>query len=45
MSELKEHIFCDIDEEKYFVDVFWTNIRLHPEELEKILTKHQRTAQ
>lgn len=36
---------CDPEEKKYFVEVFWANIRMHPEELKKILTKHQRTAQ
>lgn len=36
---------CAPEEKKYFVEIFWANIRLHPEELEKILTKHQRTAQ
>ena len=36
---------CAPEEKKHFVDVFWANIRLRPEELEKILTKHKRTAQ
>lgn len=35
---------CAPEEKKHFVDVFWANIRLRPEELEKILIKHQRTA-
>ena len=36
---------CASEEKKYFVKIFCANIRLHPEELEKILTKNQRTAQ
>ena len=30
------------DEKKHFVEIFWSNIRLRPDELEKILTKRKR---
>jgi len=30
------------DEKKHFVEIFWANIRLRPDELEKILTKRKR---
>ena len=29
-------------EEKKFVEIFWANIRMRPDELNKILTKHKR---
>ena len=32
---------CAPEEKKYFVKIFWANIRMRPDELNKILTKHK----
>lgn len=33
---------CAPEEKKHFVEIFWANIRMRPNELNKILTKHKR---
>ena len=32
---------CATEEKKHFVKIFWANIRMRPDELNKILTKHK----